>query len=292
MDSTKLYHYWRRPNRRLLGLLTCSTDLDRLERFPGLRYLFIFHGDGIIREAALRQIVSGLPSPFLFAAIAWCLNDWALPVRRAAAECARRTFPLTDAPVIAEAAIALLSRENSWRRWTDERAILIETLGRTDVASSLADIIRRKKTGAVASVLRRALQQESFDPYLQALALEAAQPAVRVVALQTLIDGFASWPRGFERQWVDKSMGIARRIRTFDRRPLGPMALQTQTTLRRRMILSGTADRSAAVRKVALDGLIRFRDQIADANEIATPLALDQSPSIRERVQFLLRNSC
>jgi len=292
VHATKLYHHSRRPNRRFLGLLTWSTDLDQLERFPGLRYLFIFHGDGTIREAALGKIVSGLPSPFLFAAIAWRLNDWALPVRRAAAECARRAFPLTDAPVIAEAAIALLSRENSWRRWTDERAILIETLGRTDVASSLADIIRRKQTGAVASVLRRALQQESFDPYLQELAQEAAQPAVRAVALQTLIDGFANCPRGFERQWVDKSMGISRRVRTFDRRPLGPMASQTQATLRRQMIVSGTADRSAAVRKVALDGLIRFRDEIANADEIAAPLAVDQSSSVRERARFLLGNSC
>ena len=60
-----------------------------MEPFPGLRYLFIFHGDETIREAALGKIVSGLPSPFLFAAIAWRLNDRALPVRRAAAECAR-----------------------------------------------------------------------------------------------------------------------------------------------------------------------------------------------------------
>ncbi len=287
VDSARLFH-WRRPNPRSLSLSTWSTDLDQLERFPGLQYLFIFHGDGTIREAALRKIVSGLPSSFLFAALAWRLNDWARPVRRAAAECAKRVFRLTAAPVIAEAAVALLARESSWRRWTDERAILTETLGRRDVASSLADIIKRKQTGAVASVLRRALQQESLDPYLQDLAQAAAQPAVRAVALQTLIDGFANWPRGFERQWVDKSMGRTRRVKTFDQRPLSPMVLRTQTMLRRQLIAGGTADRSAIVRKVALDGLIRYRNEIADTREIAAPLTLDRARSVRERAQFLL----
>ena len=282
VHCAKLYHYWQRPNAR-------STVLHQLKRSPGLQYLFVFHGDGTIREAALRKMVSGLPSPFLFAAIAWRLNDWGPPVWRAAAECARRVFPLTAAPVIADAALALLSRENSWRRWTDERAILIETLGRSDVAPSFIDLIRRRQTGAVASVLRRALQQESFDFYLQQLAQEAAQPAVRAVALQALLEGFANWPSGFERQWVDKSMGITRRVKVFDRRPLSPMVMQTQPMLRRQLILSAVADRSAIVRKVALDGLIRCRDEIPDAKEIAAPLILDRAASVRDRARFLLR---
>src|SRR5208282_3709287 len=72
-----------------------------------------------------------------------------LPVRIAAAECARRTFPLTSAAVVAQAAMLLLSRESSWRRWTNERGVLIETFSRSDVAAALAEIIKNKQTGGV-----------------------------------------------------------------------------------------------------------------------------------------------
>lgn len=269
-NAAKLYH-----SRR-------STDLEQLVRLPSVEYLFIFHSDGRIREAALKKITGGLRSPFLFAAIAWRLNDWALPVRIAAVECARRTFPLTAAEVIAQADIVLLPRKNSWTRWTDEEALLAETLGRADVASSSADIIREKQTGGAALALRYALQQSVLDPHLEKLAYEAVQPAVRAVALRSLIDGYASWPSGFEWQWVDKSMGVRRRVRTFDRRRLTRIASRTP------MIVRGVADRSAAVRKVALDGLIRYRAEIPEAKEIAEPLLRDRVASVRERAEFLL----
>jgi hypothetical protein len=289
VESARLYHYWRRSNPGPASQATWSADLDQLERLPDLQYLFVFHGDGTIREAALRKIAGGLPSPFLFAAVAWRLNDWALPVRKAAAECARRTFPLTAADVIARAAVTLLSREHSWARWTDERAILLETFGRSEVALSLADIIGSQPTGGVTAVLRRALQLESFDPHLQYLAQDAVQPTVRALALQTLIDGVARWPRGFEMQWIDKSMGRERRVKTFNERALSIELSQLPMTSRRQLIVRGSLDRSAIVRKIALDGLIRFRSEIPDAREIAAPLMSDRAAYVRERAQFLSR---
>lgn len=181
-DAAKLHHYWRRPKPSVFRLSAWPSGIEQLEREPGLEYLFIFHMDGTLREAALNKIASGLPSPFLFAAIAWRLNDWAAPVRVAAAECAKRVFPLTAADVIARAAIVLWSRENSWRRWTIERAVLIEALSRPDVAEAFADAVMKKQTGGVTEVLLGALQNGWLDPYLEQLAREAAQPAVRAVA--------------------------------------------------------------------------------------------------------------
>jgi hypothetical protein len=238
-DAAHLLHHWRRPKARFISLSAWPSDIEALGRTPGLEYLFVFHKDGTVREAALNRIASGLPSPFLFAAIAWRLNDWAPPVRTAAAECARRAFPLTSAAILAEAAIALLSRESSWRRWTNERAVLIETFGRPDVAAAIAEIIKNKPTGGIASVLRLALQNSGLDPFLEMLARRAAQPMARAVALQALIEGDANWPSGFAWQWIDKSMGVRKRVRTFSRRPL------TITISRRSAITIGTADRSS-----------------------------------------------
>jgi len=180
--AARLYRYRQPPKPRFFWLSARPSGIEQLEREPGLEYLFIFHMDGTLREAALNKIASGLPSPFLFAAIAWRLNDWAAPVRVAAAECAKRVFPLTAADVIARAAIVLWSRENSWRRWTIERAVLIEALSRPDVAEAFADAVMKKQTGGVTEVLLGALQNGWLDPYLEQLAREAAQPAVRAVA--------------------------------------------------------------------------------------------------------------
>ena len=89
------------------------TDTEQLLQNPRLGLLFLFHRDGRVREAALVRLVEGLPSPFLFAAVAWRLNDWAEPVRAAAAACAARCFPRTPPEVVARCATALLVRQDS-----------------------------------------------------------------------------------------------------------------------------------------------------------------------------------
>ena len=55
-------------------------------------WLFLFHPSGYIREAALDSIVTPPTSAFFFAALAWRLNDWAGPVRKAAERCAVRVM--------------------------------------------------------------------------------------------------------------------------------------------------------------------------------------------------------
>ena len=64
--AAKLDYHWRQPRRGMFRPRPAITDLDQLKTVPGIEYLFIFHRDGYIREAALHR----LPSPFLFAAIA------------------------------------------------------------------------------------------------------------------------------------------------------------------------------------------------------------------------------
>lgn len=275
----------RHSPQPLLGRLLSPrpSDAEQLLRIPSLEYLFLFHRDGRLREAALLKITGGLPSPFLFAAVLWRLNDWAVPVRQAAARCANRSFPATDPSVVARCAAELLVRQASWSRWRDERAILDQAFGRDDVAVQLAELIARERTGPQASTLRYALRTCALDRHLEQIAHEAAQPSVRAVALYALIEGKAEWPSGTAWQWIDKSMGLRRRMTVFSHRPL------TVTSSREALIARGVDDRSAFVRRVALAGVIKHLPGTAEARAFAAPLVADRSLSVRERAQFILR---
>lgn len=259
------------------------TDKEQLSRYPDLRYLFLFHLDGRIREGALQRIEGSLPSPFLFAAVAFRLNDWAAPVRAAANECAQRCFPRTSPTVIVESASALLLRQDSWGRWGHEREIVDATFARPDVASALADALIAAQTGPASKMLRLALRQDALDKYLERLATKAKQPSVRALAVQTIMNGNASWPTAtMEWKWVDKSMGLrvwvpkcaARNIQY----PLTPDAV----------LKIAISDRSALVRKTALDAVIRHRLESDEAVQLAEKLQADSSASVRERAAFIL----
>jgi len=255
-----------------------------LLRTPGLEYLFIFHRDGRLREAALLKITGSLPNPFLFAAVVWRLNDWAAPVRQAAARCANRSFPVTSPIVIARTAAELLVRQATWRRWGEERSIIEDLFSRSDVAAELANLMCAQTTGPQASTLRYALRTPALDKFLEQISLKATQPSVRAVALGALIDGKAGWPSGTAWRWIDKPMGLRRRETMFDHRPL------TEAPSQRALIERGLNDKSAVVRRVALTGIIRHMLGTAEARALATPLLSDRSPSARERAEFIVRH--
>lgn len=277
---------WRRQYPLVVRLFSPKTvDIDQLGRVPKLEYLFLFHRDGYIREAALNRIESAIPSPFLFAAIAWRLNDWVLPVRKAAAQCALRCFPVTSPDVVAEAAIALLARENSWGRWSEERSALAEAFARPDVAEHLAQLIRASRTGPMATVLRYALREGSLDGHLERLACEAIQPAVRATAVQAIIDGYATWSSGWTWRWVNKPRGIRRRETTYSKRVL------EQPADRACLIEASARDRSAIVRRVAASSIIQHELAPDAAHKMAVVMMTDKSPSVRERAEFFLKRA-
>ncbi len=281
-EAANLRH--RLPQSTLRSLLSRRpSDHARLLRTQGLEYLFIFHRDGRLREAALLKVTGGLPTPFLLAAILWRLNDWAKPVRDAAVRCAKRSFPVTDPAVVARTATALLVRQVSWGRWRDERTVLNDAFARDDVAEHLAQLLIQDVTGPLASVLRYGLRSPSLDRHLNRIAFEAAQPSVRAVALNSLINGKAEWPAGYAWKWIDKSMGLRRRVTVFDDRNL------SVAFSREDLIARGIDDRSAVVRRIALTGIIRHMPGTQKGREYASKLVGDRSPSVRERAEFILR---
>lgn len=277
---------WRRHFPLVTRLFSPRiTDREQLERVPDLEYLFLFHRDGFIREQALGRIDGPLQSAFLFAAIAWRLNDWVEPVRQAAARCASRCFPSTDASIVAEAALALLARENSWGRWSDGRSALFKAFARPDVADALAVAIRTRPAGPMATVLRYALRDSGLDSSLPQLASDAVQPAVRAVAVQALIDGRATWPSGRTWQWVNKPMGIRRWETQYSHRPLACSAARIP------LLEAASRDPFATVRRVAASALIRYELGTEQARRIAAPLLNDRSPSVRQRAEFIFKSN-
>lgn len=283
-DAARL---WDRtsPPKIMLRILGRFTEKEQLIRLPGLEFVFLFHRNGRIREAALQKIADPLPSPFLFAMIAWRLNDWAAPVREAAVRCAARNFPVTDPEVVARAATALLVRQGSWGRWETERAVLDAAFAREDVLRCLADLLSTSTTGPLATTLRHALRTSGLDVHLERIARTAVQPAVRSVALEALIDRRTSWRVGSDWQWIDKPMSLRRPVALFDERPL------TVEPDRDMLFVQGVSDRSAAVRRAALAGLIRHRLGTPLARKHALKLSSDRSPSVRDRAEFLLRHN-
>lgn len=280
--TAKLYRW--RPEPSLFEALFRRrlTDKEQLLQIPDLRYLFLFHLDGRIREASLQRTTGGLPSPFLFAAVAFRLNDWVEQVREAALACANRCFPLTSPDVIAGAAAALLLRQHSWGRWGKEREALDAAFKRADVAAGLTADLIEAQTGPASRMLRFVLKHDAIDQHLERLAVEAKQPSVRALAVQTIADMRASWPAGMEYKWVDKSMGLRTRVPRFEFRdislPLG----------RANVIRAAASDRSAVVRRASLNALIRHRLGSMEAQELASQLKVDASSSVRERAEFIL----
>ncbi|HWA89333.1 MAG TPA: hypothetical protein VG889_04820 [Rhizomicrobium sp.] len=264
---------WRRPpdERRLL------------RETPDLEYIFVFHGDGRLREAALDKIGSMRASPFLIAALAWRLNDWVEPVRAAARACFERNIAKAGPEEIAAAAIVLLDRRVRWRRGGKEARTLENALARPDVVAQLAAIFRAARTGPMARLLALAARAPAIDAHLERLAAEAFQPAVRAIAFKFPIAGQAAWPEGFTWQLTDKYAGCGKWVRRY-----GERGIAAQRPLEA-LVADAARDRSAQVRRIAAAALVDHRNTLANLDEILRLLADDDSRAVRERVDFVRR---
>lgn len=281
-NTAKLYGWRKKPSWYRTLFQQHLTDEEQLLRLPDLRFLFLFHANGRLREASLQRITGGLSNPFLFAAVSIRLNDWAEPVRRAAFLCAKRCFPLTAPDVVADGATALAVRQDTWGRWGQEKEAVETALARPDVAEKIADIICGMQTGPASRIFRLVLRNNGIDAHLVHLAASARQPAVRAMAVQVIADNRASWAVGWDWKWLDKSMGERKRVRKFDFRDLQFQFDQTS------VLKAAAADTSAIVRRAALTALICHRLGSAEAKELALQLEADANRSVRERAAFIL----
>ena len=115
------------------------------------------------------------------------------------------------------------------------------------------------------------------------LAHDAAQPAVRAVALRALLRGRATWSVGYRRQWVDKSHDIFRLEPVLDSRDL------TRPAPLLELLDIGARDRSAIVRKIVADAIIEHRRDVPGLRPLIEKLAFDRNPGVRERIAYVIR---
>lgn len=256
----------------------------RLALNPDLGWLFLFHGDGYLRQAAMEALPGPPRSAFELAAACYRLNDWVENVRLAAEAYAARAFPETDPNVIAGAALFLLEMEPHLQRWSATgRAAVRHLLTRRDTAACLADTLQTALTGRQGYLLQQLLRDPSLDPYLHRLAHDAAHPGVRRVAMTCLLTGQARWLTGFRYEWIDKSMARRKRVPVHETRSL------TVAGDLPALLSAAVADRSPKVRAVAADSLIAHRKEAtSDMDRLAARLAEDTSPSVRSRAAYYL----
>lgn len=277
-----LYHEYDASPRSFLRLPFLTGDRSPLGSIPGLEYLFLFHRNGHLRQAALERLNGPIESPFFVAALALRLNDWAAPVRAAAVGAAERCLPSTPTSALADAASFLIGHSVRWQRWgEDERRPLEHAFARADVVSMIVQRLCDARTGPIGALLRSALRGADYDAHLGTLATKAALPDVRAIALATLIKRRAEW-WGSQRQkrWIDKSMGRFTYDYPIDRRAI------TSCVSPESALAWAARDRCARVRRVAVVALLTPNLHFANFDEITGLLSADRNRALRERAVY------
>jgi hypothetical protein len=260
------------------------TNIDSIfQEYPDLGWLLIFHGNGYIREAAMKALTTPPSCPFELAAVVYRLNDWVENVRSASVIYARKFLPMMKAEIISDSAFFLLSQLSVLNRW-DGAAISVvnENIYRPDVLNKLKERFIETCTGKVSLSLRQILKQSNFDGCLNEVALNAKLPNVRAVAIETLLMERARWLVGYRKEWVDKVYGVTRRVAEFKTRDV-------KVDYQQMLILPSAAqDKSYFVRRVAADFLVtKCQNMTPQMIDVLDRLSDDKSTVVRARIEFI-----
>ncbi len=280
-------HYRWSSDRDDIGK-AAREELWAVQNVPDLPLVFMFHGDGRIRQEALRNLKGPLPTSANVYGLSWRLNDWVPQVNQAAYGAFERTMPQTSAEVIVPALIAILPHINSWGRWPPEGPKAINSLlSRPDVAAKLLGLISTTREPRLGEIFRELSRNDWIDQHIHHVFLTAPLPHIRTMALDILLSQRARWPTGKTvKVWIDRSMGQYRTERVFCERKLSISANKIE------LLSSGALDNSAMVRRRTADGLIALRhhrDLRDELDSIVGILQNDPNIGVRNRVEFYVR---
>jgi len=235
------------------------------------------HGD--MREKAVMNIASPETDEMALAALFVRANDWVEPVRNAAMDRLATAIPKVDSEVLQRFVPIILERVSNWKRGGARILDLVEARG--DWSSILANTFLNETSGPLARHLREVLEKNTLDDQLVEFATEARSSFVRQVAAEAVLTRRARWQTGVDYEWIDKPMNLRRKVAVFSTRDL-----PTSENDRLRVLRLAAQDKSAQVRKLAADVLIR--DGLGDG-EIERLLSADAAPSVRSRLEFAQR---
>lgn len=242
-------------------------------------------GDGYKREKSLRTISGAAPNSFFFAVAVRCLNDWVPQVREAAREKLPLIAKQTNPEHVVDVLCAILPHWNSWGRLNEnDKQIILAIASLEEVARSLKLRIISATSGPMSSILAQSGRTEALDIYLNEIAREAIQPAVRAKSYRSLLEGKMVSFEGRKWEWTDIRYCEERLKPIFSERSLS-VSVPFLDTLKLAAI-----DRSPMVRRVAGDVLIQRLSAIGiESAQLAELLASDSSPSVAERGNFALK---
>ena len=286
---SELHLHYRWSSDRGDFLKAARAEIRAVQGRPDLAHIFMFHGDGRVREEAIRNLAGPLQTSANVYALFWRLNDWVPQVRSLSLQAFERVMPITSASVIVPALTAVLPHLNSWGRWSREGPEAVrEIMARPDVATQLLEDIRTTRKPRLGQIFRQLSRSSVIDQHIESVFTTAPLPHIRTMALDMLLSKRARWPTGkSKRIWIDRSMGEFRTEAIYDQREILIPVAQID------LIAVGASDRSAMVRRRAADGLIALRnepDLKEDLGAIATSLKDDPNIGVRNRIEFFERN--
>ncbi|TCR06735.1 hypothetical protein EDF70_101696 [Neorhizobium sp. JUb45] len=257
-----------------------------LARRPELANAFIFHGDGRVREVALKVLDGAITLPVVFYGLVSRLNDWSPEVRAAARQTFARCFDKTSIEVLLPAVWVLLINSRHWLRWAGTNDFREAVMERRDLVEALVNRLVSEKRSKAGGVFGIVCQSRHVDPLLPFLAVHASQPHIRAIAVNYLSAAYVRFPLGtWSRQWVDKSAGMFRMVPDMGERSVGGYDVSS-------VVACALGDRANAVRKEALDAVIRHRRDPGFQPLIVRclkELSGDPKPSIQFRLEYLQR---
>lgn len=247
----------------------------RIAADGGRAWLVLNAANGWRREAALRGLDAPL-SAFELAALLERLNDWVPEMRRAAEVRLAALGPVIAPALTAQVALALVLRIEGFQRLTPVgQALWAGLLAQPEVRAALVQGLLSAQGAGVQRAALRLLRDPALDPALAELALRAAHPGLRALALGAVLAGSVIWHAGWR---IDKPTQSA--MPDWRRRPLS-VAIDADALAR-----VAVTDRAATVRKVLAEGLPRLDP--ASALPLAQRLAADRNAAVRLRARFFL----
>lgn len=273
--------YWRAQNDGKR-----AAEFRQIIENSDIAAVYLFHGDGFVREAALNALASPITHSVVAYGLIRRLNDWSPNVRSAARRALSRCFGQSEPSVLVPAIWVVLRDGAEWGRWKQGYAGLInEIMQHPQLAQRLVLRLQSETRAGTSTIFQALCQNPKIDGFLGGIALSAHQPHLRAGALRCIAMDKVVWPLGRSRKaWIDKSLGQYKMVADYGSRPLSvdfDLAAVLRTALR---------DRSVVVQKQMLDALSlhrhdpRFLPLIVEILEL---LSSDTRPPIRSRLAFL-----
>ncbi|MES0863733.1 hypothetical protein ABLN87_15395 [Ruegeria sp. SCPT10] len=253
---------------------------QEIARSPQTAWLFVHSHNGRYRQSAVQSMIIGDEDTAAQTALLQRCNDWVPQVREAAFDRLRTRAPQLSQTALASLVVFAVARVGIWQRGGAEALNILRECPLW--LSALEEALAKQTNGPLVHVLKRQIVESALDHALNRLARSARSPFVRSAATECVLNEQVRWKSGYAKQWVNKPLGISRRVPIFKERVLDIDPANCAAVVR-----SGARDASAMVRKKIADKFIR--DGGKEFSDEVKLLSKDSAASVRSRMEFFHR---